>query len=127
MAKVKKIKLPIFGTSLYLMMGDNWDDLVTTYYDEIEDGEDIPDEMEQDFINNKAFAAIHTSNGFSQLFFVANSIDEISAGTIAHEAYHLMNYLFRIIGYRHDLENDELAAYTLNYLVDTLTAFVHGD
>jgi len=55
------------------------------------------------------------SNGATCIVF--NKMDK---GTIAHEAFHAIAFLFDRIGIKFSLANDEIYAYTLQYLINKI-------
>ena len=48
---------------------------------------------------------------------------DTSAGDIAHECIHLMNYFYKIIGQELDVNNDEMYCYQVGYFVDEAIEF----
>ena len=50
-----------------------------------------------------------------------------SAATIAHECYHAANYIYKRIGAKIDMENDEPFAYLLDFLVEECTGVVNAE
>jgi len=57
---------------------------------------------------------------------LAVSFKSKDAGTIAHEAIHIKNIIYRRIGATLDLKNDEPEAYLVGWLVDTITTYLNS-
>lgn len=49
-----------------------------------------------------------------------------TAGIIAHEAVHIVNYVFKQADIQLDIENDEPYAYLLGWVVEQITKAVHA-
>jgi hypothetical protein len=62
---------------------------------------------------------IHTDETFSFIFFQHDA----SAGTIAHEAWHVVSRMLKLLGVEPD---GEVVAYHLGYLVNQIFKFVRG-
>lgn len=70
-----------------------------------------------------ASAIYDNYKGFQGYFCILNFDNElrrIKHGTIAHEAYHIANFLCTHRGIKEDLENDEPAAYLIEWIVDRI-------
>lgn len=57
----------------------------------------------------------------SRIYCMAFEIGEISHSTIAHESLHLSHEILKDIGHDASYENDEVQAYLLGYVVETVT------
>jgi len=53
-----------------------------------------------------------------------NNTSSITDGCVAHECLHLVNYIFANRNINYDLDNDEPAAYLINWLVDQTYSFL---
>lgn len=61
----------------------------------------------------------------SQYIIVVIDSTQITPGLIAHEAVHVVNYIFKSKGVDLDLENDEPQAYLEGAIVDMIHSVLH--
>lgn len=64
----------------------------------------------------EAFTASSPDNGYSHIYLRPNA----AVGTIAHESYHAVCAMLKMIG---SAEEHEIVAYHLGYIVDAIAAF----
>ena len=113
-----KITLPIYGGEIFLVdTNDN---------QSLEDNHGIE-------IDNVPFASCFERNakqedGSVKLYHLIvinmkNELKKIDVGILAHECFHLTNFIFEEKGIIPDVANDEPQAYLLGYLVDIAHKF----
>jgi hypothetical protein len=79
-------------------------------------------------LHNKAFgrqakASFITNAAYSQLKGMQGTVlvtDCATVGEIAHEAEHIKNHLLHTIGHKPKYKNDEVDAYTIQYIADLI-------
>lgn len=64
-------------------------------------------------------------NGYLQYVIILT--DPVNINIIAHEALHIVNYMFQDFGIVYDVDNDEPAAYLLGWIVNEITKCVNID
>ncbi len=102
MVTQKKIIIPIFDYKLTIVIFDKWEELKNM----------IPDgEMEQE-----AKAITISSYGASLV-----AVNSKRGSSIAHEAVHIKNAIWRYIGYEPQRDNDEVDAYLVTYIYNKVT------
>lgn len=97
----KHITIPIYGYRLTVIIFDEWRELKGY----------IPD-SELDY----EARGITFSNSNCGLIAVASDAES----TITHEAYHIVNDIWKYIGYTAMEANDEVGAYLITYLVEEI-------
>ena len=93
----KKLTIPIFGYKLTIIIFDEMQDLhghIPEYY-----------------INGN-FRGLAYGEDFSGVV----AIDSKFGSTIAHESLHIVNAVWKAIGYEPQRDNDEVSAYLLTYI-----------
>lgn len=95
--KKKKIKIPVYNSVLYVYLADSlWD---------------VDKELQTGFVGlDTAWAIAFQNTSNPNILYTAFTPDYINK-SIAHEAVHLVNYLFKQKGIELDLDNDENQAY----------------
>ena len=58
------------------------------------------------------------------LFNTKDKFHPVTVGAIAHEAIHVVDYIFGIIGAAHDPENPEPFTYLVDYIADLIADFL---
>ncbi len=105
----KTYKIPIYyesgETKLVIYIADKLTD-IKMFVDGI-------DPIDYDDITGVVFVWDH----HIRVMFERKSID---AGTIAHEAIHIKNRIFKFTGIKNDLDNDEPEAYLVKWIVNTI-------
>lgn len=93
----KRMEVPIFNYKLTIVIFDDWNELKGYIPD---------DELEQ------------SGNGITIEGYGSPlvAIDARSRKSIYHEALHIVNFIWRHIGYEPSRDNDEVSAYLLAYL-----------
>ena len=98
----KTIRIPIYG--------GRWTIVFVESLKEVEEKYKISD--------TEGYDALTLSKGSWWCTAFMNS--EITPGIVAHECKHLLNNLFRHVGMRLDVDNDEAECYLLGWMVDTV-------
>lgn len=93
----KKIIIPIFNYKLTIVIFDKWKEL----------NEFLPSEE----MSNEAKAITIDQYGVSLV-----AVNFRSGSSIAHEAVHIKNAIWRYIGYEPQRDNDEVDAYLVTYI-----------
>ena len=104
----KKIKAPIYITSFTVFFYDDIDEINKLFYKK-----DL-------VVSNEYNGWLATRDNDIFIGFWIKNSDYPTAGTIAHEAKHLVNKIFQDIGQELDLENDEAECYLLGWIVDEI-------
>ena len=97
----RNIRVPIYKYGLTIIIFDNWYDL---------EGH-IPD----DILEERALGVV-LNNGGSGLVAIQNGAES----TIAHESLHLVESIWKFIGYDSMEGNNEVGAYLLTYLYEEI-------
>lgn len=105
--KAKKINIPIFRGTLTLIKDKNFKKVNKKYNLNISE-------------NYGAVSFQKNENGFE--YFVC--FIDTNKSLLMHEAIHICNYVFKNIGVRLDLENDEVQAYFTGWIVDEMIKFL---
>lgn len=114
MSRKKLIKLPIFPGKLMIIDTDS--------IEYLKEHTDLTRELMNGFLDS---IYAHSITGglegricYYIVFNTKNTHKKVTHGTIAHECLHITHYMFDIMGYESDQENDEFQAYLLDYLVE---------
>lgn len=102
MVTKKKIRIPIFEYDITVLVFDKWSDL---------DGY-IPKELSKDSCRGLTIE-------YDWKCIVCITPKHLS--TLSHEAFHIVNLIWKSIGYEPQRDNDEVSAYLLTYVVEQLT------
>lgn len=108
----KKIKIPIYDKYLHLIVSDDL---------EI-DKKEIKQKFDID-LERTDFGGIAIENRGFLMMILNNKVlkpDWYKNSTIAHEAFHITNFIMRRIGLHPDVDNDEAQAYLLSFLVEEI-------
>ena len=103
----KKVRIPLYGGSLFVMIAYDY--------------EKEKNELHKDWQPDRSdFMGYSEGNGNTYVVilnkkYIRNEIDLVS--TIAHEADHIVSFIFKRNGIKLDLDNDEPHAYLLDYIV----------
>ena len=97
----KIIKIPIFGYKLHILIFDDKDDLKGNI-----DAEDL----------QGWFRGLTLSMPFESIVAIGSDY----GSTIAHEALHVVNGVWKSIGYQPQRDNDEVSAYLLTYIYEKI-------
>ena len=106
----KKVRIPLYGGSLFVMIADDY--------------EKEKNELHKDWQPERNdFMGHSEGNGNTYVVilnkkYIRNEIDLVSI--IAHEADHITSFIFKRVGIKLDLDNDEPHAYLLGYLVEQI-------
>lgn len=103
MISKKKIIIPIYKYKLTIVIFDNWDEIKSLLKDYISN-----DEEEANAI---------TINQYGASLVAVNAK---RGSSIVHESCHIMNNVWRFIGYNPDRDNDEVSAYLLTYIYEKI-------
>jgi len=110
MEKIKVINIPIYGGKLVVMLTNN-SQFVRKYYPDFED----------DYVY--AHAINYTYKG-NRAYYVVLNPDykgvKVTRGVVAHEAHHIVTYLFHYKGILYDPANDEPFSYMLEWVVERI-------
>lgn len=58
---------------------------------------------------------------------ILNTKENITFGIIAHEALHIANFIFEVIGVIPNFRDDEAQAYLLEWVVDKIIEFIYKE
>lgn len=107
--KKTKIEIPIFATYLLIYKTDKWNVINETYNTDIDNG-------------TYAVTFPYTDeNHFVQ--YVAAFKEKPTNAIIAHECVHLVNLLFKTVGAKLDVDNDEVQAYLTEWFFEQIESF----
>ena len=98
----KRLVVPIFDYTINIIIYDRWSDL-----------EGI---LDDDLYRDSSSKGITVNYGNYSLV----CIDKKHYSTIVHEAGHLVNSIWRYIGYNPQRDNDEPSQYLLTYLFEKI-------
>ena len=99
MVTQKKLTIPIFNFKLTILIFDKWEEVEHLF-----DGGPEPNAITQE-VYGAALVAVNAKRGSS----------------IAHEAIHVKNSIWRFIGYTPQRDNDEVDAYVVTYIYNKIT------
>ena len=68
--------------------------------------------------------SIVNDNNVRDMFMVFD--ENVSIGTIAHECKHTINFLYKDLGVKLDIDNDEHECYLLGWLIDEILIWKNG-
>lgn len=97
MLTVKKFIIPIFEYRVNVYIFDKWSE--------------IKDFVDSDTYRDPALGLTIDDYSYSSVF-----INSRSLRTIVHEAVHIKNNLWSFIGYKPQVDNDEIDAYVVTYI-----------
>lgn len=104
--KKKKIKIPVYNSTLWVYLADSLCD--------------VDKELKTNFTGlDTAWAIAFQNNSNPNILYTAFTPDYANK-SIAHEAVHLVNYLFKRKGIELDLDNDENQAYWTGWFYDEI-------
>lgn len=115
---------PIYGRTILLLVGKK--SLVQKY---LNDNFDPDYEMEGNFGEVNYFDIPDTRVGSKRVFYIwLDSYDESvqDVGTVAHECFHLVCYIFDDLGIKYCDESEEAWAWYLDYLVQQVLKVLEG-
>ena len=98
----RKITIPIFEYKLTIVIFDDWEEL-RSY---------LPEEE----FEIEARAITLSTYGASLV-----AINSKRGSSIVHEAEHIKNHIWDFIGYRAQVDNDEVDAYVITYIYEKIT------
>lgn len=112
---IKTVQVPLYVGKFVLILSNDLDSVKKS----------IPQMSDETTLFGHA--AFGTHKGSTAYFMVLNfdDSDKITHGTIAHEAHHIVSYIFSHHGIEYDISNDEPAAYLLSWVVNTVYKFLH--
>ena len=113
----RKIHIPIYGGWIVVVITDNAD---------MTEAGKRHFNCEHDLKNYGAAVLKRSADSNVRTYPVIFSADEnifpgMTPGIIAHESYHLLNYLYKDLDIYHSLDNDEASAYLLSWIVNRIT------
>jgi hypothetical protein len=104
-----KINIPIYYGYLIVICADDVEEIAKKY--------DVPG------IKNKCHDAYVFRNKTNEYVYVQKA--SITYGAVAHEAKHLVNYIFSDRGIKLDVENDEAECYLLGWIVNKIHKYIN--
>ena len=107
-----KIEIPIYDYTLLVYTGDNLESIIKHYKLECYVDALTLDAICEDKIDGLAFTT-NNALGIVVALDTPNSV-------IAHEAVHIINFIFEEIGYETRTDNDEAFTYFLTWLIDQI-------
>ena len=97
--------------------------------DDIEDMKEPEDLFTTTFYEGKANIVVSDKTVRGACCYIVfnpnNKYGNLTYGIIVHELVHAKNSLFKCIGYKPKLKNDEAEAYIMTFLTDTVINFIH--
>ena len=106
----KKVRIPLYGGSLFVMIAEDYEKEKKELHKDWQP--DRSDFMGYSESNSGTYVVILNKK------YIRNDFDLVS--TIAHEADHIVSFIFKRVGIKLDLYNDEPHAYLLGYLVEQI-------
>lgn len=103
--KVFNKNVPIFGGLMQIILTDNYDEVERKYHLRPLDG------------CCDGISFIHKTEKRKRIYCMAFE-KSVSIDTIAHESLHIVNHILKDIHYEIHLENDEIQAYLLSWVVE---------
>lgn len=98
----KKVIIPIFDYHMKILIYDDKEEL-------------------RGYINDSDLEGYFRGMTIGYPFECIVAIDAKHGSTIAHEALHVVNGVWRSIGYQPQRDNDEVSAYLLTYIYNKIT------
>ena len=98
----KRVNIPIFNYTIIIVFYDNWSELKGI--------------IDDDLYNQGSSRGITINYGYHSLVY----INKKHYSTIVHEAGHLVNAIWRHIGYEPSRDNDEPSQYLLTYIFEKM-------
>jgi len=119
---LKKHKIPIYGGQLWVCVTNSFEKAV----EEIENSTDIKlDDKKEDLRTNSAITyQFYTPDGKFRVLIVIKPRTSISF--VAHEALHVVNWIFKHCGVRYSIDNDEPQCYLLGWTVEKILDAKHS-
>lgn len=110
---IKKLKIPVYGSSLWVVISDNIPRAIDTI-------EDLIDKRIEEDTKKKSYGALSYAyedhdGRYRLMIFLKNNA---SAGEVAHEANHTVNTVLLWHGVKPSFTNDEAECYLLERIVD---------
>lgn len=106
--KKKTVKIPLYGGG------------ITMYQvKELNDVRKMHPRLPEDLSDSDAIAFQESNNDYYMAFE-----SEITASTIAHEALHITNYIYKDVGIIYDPNNNEPYCYMLGFIVKQCHKFL---
>ena len=96
------MKIPIYGGKLQIVISDNF----------------LKDAKKHGFSDMGVYDAFASLDEEEDTILLMFDSKNITPGIVAHEAIHVMGFVFAARGVFYDPENDEPAAYFINWVVD---------
>lgn len=109
--RTKKVKIPIYGGTLVIVQSNDMQPVVDKY------------NLTNDALNCNALAFKQPMKG--DKFVVCAAFKFIDPDIIAHEAVHVVNYIFDYKCIQLDLINDEPQAYLTGWVFDECYKFLN--
>lgn len=129
--------LEMFGMNFLLLKARSKESLKELWSSVLRDGEKgtypLCDAILGDFDRSSATVSwynhVENNKTINDIIFIANinRPQHNSTATIAHESYHVVNFIFQNIGHSHDPKNDELPAYLLGHIANIITDFLNDN
>ena len=119
---IKEHVIPIFNIGLFLISAKDREELADTFPVK----EHINDVLNA-FDDSIQYSVMIDDGDNVDIYFILNESclqKECPYIIIAHEAYHILNYVFRIIGHKPSLKEDELEAYLMEHIYSVLFDFL---
>ena len=107
--KKKKVSIPIFKGELVFIKDKNFKKVNKKY------GYSIPE----------SYGAVTFENESAKAFEYVVCFVDTNISLLAHEAVHVSNFVFKNIGVKLDLINDEVQAYFVGWIVDEMINFLN--
>jgi hypothetical protein len=116
---IKKTKVPVYKTLLWIVISDSLDRSIDTVEDMIDKRVMDPEERKSTLAYTYAYTK---SDGKYHLMLFLHPRQR--HGTIAHEAFHITNIVYSWHGVRPSHSNDEAHAYFLDWMVEQCHAAI---
>lgn len=120
--------LPVFQVNIFMMSASSEEELLKLWDSIMFEGKyELPSNVISHFENSAQYTAMYESGGAIDIIYVVNetaSNVEDKYIVAIHESYHILNYIFRIIGHKPNIENDEMEAYYLECIYKIIFNFL---
>ena len=108
----RRIKVPLYNVQLCI------------YYGKYKDLKKINDSLGYNEFAESIYGKSFWNSETNRFRMFLRDDTEITAGTIAHECKHIVNFIFEARGIKLDLDNDEAECYLLEWLVDKIYSII---
>lgn len=129
---IKFTVLQPYEQNFFMVKGKTWSDIEEDWASlPMKNSYRLHDRIKEAFEYSDATASHFAEDSINDIIFIVNEtlIQELNeagiANMCAHEAYHVMNYVYKRVGANHDPDNDEPGAYFLGYITGLISEFLN--